>query len=109
MAETAMASVPNGGGAPTSGDDVLDRPTLERLLAVAGEDAPLKRSLIESFLASADQHLASLQAACDRDDPAAAELPAHSLKSSSAMFGATTLSSLCAAIEREARSGVGVA
>jgi len=61
--------------------------------------------LIDAYLEDTEQFVQAMQDACDCDDLNAIELPAHSMKSSSANVGAMRLSSLAKVLEEKIRSG----
>jgi HPt (histidine-containing phosphotransfer) domain-containing protein len=69
-----------------------------------GSTAALGR-LIDIFLENTPQSLSSLRSALVQSDAGALRMAAHSLKSSSASYGAMHLSELCKALEEMARSG----
>jgi len=61
--------------------------------------------LIDAYLEDTEQFVQAMQDACDCDDLNAIEMPAHSMKSSSANVGAMRLSSLARELEEKIRSG----
>ncbi len=61
--------------------------------------------LIDAYLEDTEHFVQAMQDACERDDLNAIELPAHSMKSSSANVGAMRLSSLARELEQQIRSG----
>ncbi len=61
--------------------------------------------LIDAYLEDTENFVQAMQDACERDDLNAIELPAHSMKSSSANVGAMRLSSLAKELEEQIRSG----
>jgi len=62
--------------------------------------------LVRVYLEDAPQRLRELESAAASGDAAAQVAPAHTLKSSSANIGATTLSDLARSIEHSARAGI---
>ncbi len=62
-------------------------------------------SLIDAYLEDTGQFVREMQAACERDEIKAIEVPAHSMKSSSANIGAMRLSTLAKELEEQVRSG----
>ena len=93
---------------PCTTDDaeqVLDARVLDDLRALGGADDPgLLTELIELFLRDAPERIAEIEGALERGDAASLERAAHTLKSSSANLGATSLSALCREIEAAARA-----
>lgn len=77
----------------------LDPVALQALAEMTGGNAAFLASLIDSFCASAPELLAALRQALQQGDAAALRLAAHSLKSNSANFGATTLQQACRELE----------
>ncbi len=86
---------------------VIDREVLDELRAMlgAGENAGFLRDLIQDFLNDSRQLLDELHEAARRDDAPTFERLAHTLKSSSAMFGALTFSNACRELEEIGESG----
>jgi HPt (histidine-containing phosphotransfer) domain-containing protein len=85
--------------------DALDATALQELLETTGGDRSFLAELIDTFLAEAPTLLADMQRALA--DGRADELrrAAHSLKSTSASFGAHGLARLARQIEEPARAG----
>lgn len=83
---------------------VLDGDVLEELAASVSDDRGFVRELIRTYLADAEDQLASIEAAVAADDPAALVRPAHTLKSSSATLGARRLAERARALEMAGRS-----
>jgi len=93
-----------GGEAATAG--VLDEKALSRIRAMQREGAPsVLLRVIDIFLGAAPKLLAQMRAAVAGDDPLQLCRAAHSLKSSSANLGATSLSALCRELEAMGQSG----
>ena len=61
--------------------------------------------LIHAYLEDTQQFVREMQGACERDNFSAIEVPAHSMKSSSANIGAMRLSTLARELEEQIRSG----
>lgn len=80
----------------------LERPALDELRAMTGDDAALYVELLDTFLSDADLYLGELRAA---DDPATLARAAHSLKSNAMTVGATELADACRGLEADARAG----
>ncbi len=94
----AIATRPPG----PSGTGILDEKALDQLRAL-GEDMLAK--LVKLFREHAPKLVEDLLAALEPGDPEALRRAAHSLKSSSANLGATTLSAHCLALEKAAHEG----
>ena len=63
------------------------------------------QAVVQVFLASLENRSQELAVACKNGDAASMVRIAHTLKGSSAQFGAEELSSLCQQVERLARMG----
>jgi len=84
-------------------DSPLDWATVARLQALPGRKGRTFLSdLTERFIAAAEDQAARMQEAADDNDADTLQRIAHSLKSSSASMGATTLSRQCREIESAA-------
>jgi signal transduction histidine kinase/DNA-binding response OmpR family regulator len=95
------SEAPPAGSAPPA---ALDREVLRQLEEELG-GAEALRQIVATFLDSAPGFLAALRDAAGRGDPSGMERAAHTLKSTSAMLGATALSVQCAELERLGRAG----
>jgi CheY-like chemotaxis protein len=84
---------------------VLDPTALETLQEVVGGEAALLRELIDSFLEETPPLVATLRQALEQGDAAELHRAAHTLKSSSNDFGATTLAELCQELETMGKAG----
>jgi signal transduction histidine kinase/DNA-binding response OmpR family regulator len=82
----------------------LDRGALAQLQEELG-GAEALRQVITTFLESTPRFLGGLRDAASRGDAAGMQRVAHTLKSTSAMLGATALSAQCAELERLSRAG----
>jgi len=71
---------------------------------VADNDANIMLELIDIFIHDSANNIRCIAQAVEQKEFRKLEISAHSLKSSSATFGATILSSLCAHIEQIARA-----
>ena len=93
--------------APDGSDTVaplrLDEAALGRLRELGGEEFLVE--LIDTFLAGADGHVASLRRSIDHGDADELRRVAHTLKSSAATFGAGELEEHARELEERARSG----
>jgi PAS domain S-box-containing protein len=82
----------------------LDPAALDNLHQLAGPDASFMPKLIATFLKTAPELLNNLQLAIAQENPAALCLAAHSLKSNSKQFGASTLAVFCTDLETLGRT-----
>jgi len=91
----------------TTGDtplDVIDDSVLESLVALPqSNDLDLVNQVIQTYIKSSMDLMTRLGEAIDRSDSECIRAAAHSLKSSSANVGATTMAELCASIETSTR------
>jgi CheY-like chemotaxis protein/HPt (histidine-containing phosphotransfer) domain-containing protein len=84
----------------------LDKDAFLKFQASLGEEnQSMVASLIRDFLAEGEQLAADLHTAALKGNAESIRLAAHSLKSSSQMFGALTLAQTCRLMETNARSG----
>ena len=81
---------------------VLDDAVLDELRAVLGDEVD---RIIQVYLEDAPRLVAQLEHAAAHNDPIALRVAAHTLKSSSANVGATTLSDAARRLEHGARDG----
>lgn len=85
---------------PPARTAVIDGQALDNIRVLQGEDNPaFLDKIIRTYLDHARQLLAALQEAVARSDALTLQKTAHSLKSSSAALGATTLAALCQDLE----------
>lgn len=84
---------------------ILDPAALENLSDMVDGDLAFLSELVGTFFRNAPQLLRDMRQAIERGDAAALALAAHSLKSNSATFGATTLATLCRDLEMLGRTG----
>jgi len=80
-------------------NDELDPGAVATLLDLLDGDPAELADLVQTFLSSATSLRAELRDAVERQDWGAAGRVVHTLKSSSAVFGATALSSRCQLLE----------
>ena len=80
----------------------FDKGVFESLVRDLEADADTQRDLLTEYLSTSAKLMIELRRAMSAADAIAVSRTAHSLKSSSAMFGALRLSSLCLEIERAA-------
>jgi HPt (histidine-containing phosphotransfer) domain-containing protein len=83
-------------------DETLDRAALAELLETVGGDREFLEELIDTYLGDSPSLLADLRAGMSAGDAAAVRRAAHTLKSTSATFGATRLATTCREIEAAA-------
>lgn len=88
----------------TTNTSLIDRRTFEELQATAGDD--FVRELVDTFLVEAPQMLNDLRQAFAEGDANRFRRVAHSLKSNSNTFGATTLGALARDLELEGLDGL---
>src|SRR5262249_25429344 len=88
---------PDGGTATPSAGGVLDLTRLKALEEQLG-DLGLLRDTVRTYLTEMPRRRDALRAAVRDDDRTAVKLVAHSLRSSSAMLGATSLAQRCAEV-----------
>lgn len=88
-----------------SDHDAIDQAALASLYEVAGGDPAFVAEMIDAFLVEASELLETLQAAVAANDATALRRPAHSLKSSSATFGAMAMADLCQRLEELGKAG----
>ena len=83
-------------------DEILDQATLAGLLETVGGDREFLVELIGTYLGDSPTLIAGLRAGLASGDAAAVRRAAHTLKSTSASFGATRLVTICREIEAAA-------
>jgi PAS domain S-box-containing protein len=96
----AQRTVPGGSG--TGSRETLDHAALESLVSSFGggdEGWGTVRELLDTFLEDAAAQIATLRDAIERGDAEEAQRTAHTLKSSSATFGANSFAELCRELE----------
>ncbi|MBD1940234.1 PAS domain S-box protein [Microcoleus sp. FACHB-68] len=85
----------------------IELKALNELRQMLGEDsAEMLTMVIDSYLADAVDLLQALRRAAEQGNATALNLPAHTLKSTSATLGATVLAQLCKQLETMARTGM---
>lgn len=85
--------------------DGIDRGMLENLLESVGGDKEFIATLLASFLADALVQISAMQEAFVAGNAEGLQRASHSLKSSSAAFGAMRLSKQCKEVEDMAEAG----
>lgn len=83
----------------------IDRATLVTLYGEIGSDPAFFAELLTTFFEDTSQLLSDMDAAIEAHDSGEVRRLAHSLKSNSASFGATSLSRLCRELEERAAHG----
>jgi len=86
-------------------DEPINGAALDELLETVGGDREFLADLIQTYLADSPDLFAELRAAIAADDAATARRAAHTLKSTSASFGAEDLAARCREIEASAAAG----
>jgi len=86
-------------------DHTIDMAALQRLLNVVGGDPEDLQELLDDFVESVPETVAKMKEAGQSGDLTALRIAAHSLKSNARDFGASTLASLCEALEHACRDG----
>lgn len=84
----------------------IDRDALVALLEAVGGEQAILEDLAATFLVDIDAQLDELRRGLEAQDAAAVQRAAHSLKSTSASFGATRLADTSKGIEESTQSGV---
>ncbi|MEM6645187.1 MAG: response regulator [Bacteroidota bacterium] len=93
---------------PPAEDRVIDFTVLAELGEMLGADDPeMLHELIVEFFADAENLLDTIQETASHSDFHGLRRAAHTLKSSSAMFGALDFSERCRELEHRGRDGVG--
>lgn len=85
--------------------EILDPSALDQLIEDTGGDAEFMQEIIDEFLADTRDLIATIEDACNAGNATEAHRAAHSIKSTSASFGARAFSSLAADIESRCREG----
>jgi PAS domain S-box-containing protein len=86
--------------------DIIDRAALDKLLEATGGDQATLRELINSYLLDAAALLDAMRKAVCDQNTVELRRAAHTLKSTSASFGARPLIGLCHELEQRARDGI---
>jgi HPt (histidine-containing phosphotransfer) domain-containing protein len=84
----------------------IDMETLRSLLDAVGGEPSILQDLAETFLEDLETQFGELERARGANDAAAARRAAHTLKSTSASFGANALAGLSQRIETAAAGGI---
>jgi PAS domain S-box-containing protein len=78
---------------------------LKTLAAIVGDDQTVVVSFLKKFVPKAQEMVADIDHAVTASDADSVRFISHKLKGSSSAIGATTLSDLCAALEKAGREG----
>ncbi len=89
---------------PPAGAPAIDGDVLRDLLHQLGDSEGMQAELFDSYLAESKGQVSTLASAADAGDVVTLAAVAHSLRSSSAVLGATALADLLARLERVAGS-----
>jgi HPt (histidine-containing phosphotransfer) domain-containing protein len=82
----------------------IDAEALDLLVEMIGPDEPAAiLDLLDTYIEDSSRQIAAMQSAYASSDFKTAQRMAHSMKSSSATFGALTLSKHCESLEQLAR------
>ncbi|MCA1725788.1 MAG: response regulator, partial [Thermomicrobia bacterium] len=102
----APERLPGAAEHSTRTDTLLDTATLDDIRAMVGDDGEDGLAgLIACFLDDAPRLLKAMRDALERQDAGALQIAAHTMKSTGALFGATALAALCAALEQRSAAG----
>ena len=82
-------------------EDTIDKSVFDNLRNLMGDEF---LALLQAYEEDTAEFVKTLRDACSKDDHAALQLPAHSMKSSSANMGAMRLSTLAKKLEEQVRS-----
>ncbi len=100
------SEAPPAGGASEPPEEPLDQSVLDGLRELTGEGEPdILIELVDIFLSDAAERMVLLRDAIARGDANTLERVAHSLKGSSANFGARRMSRLCLELEQVGKQG----
>ena len=85
---------------PTAWVDVIDGDQLESLRALDGGDGTFLTTLVDSFLTSSAEALATLAAAAEAGDADTLRAEAHRFKGEASTLGASGVAALCGQLEK---------
>jgi len=88
-----------------SDGEMIDQGAFGALSEIAGGDSAFIGEMIDAYLVEASDLLKMMRDALAHEDATVLRRAAHSLKSSSAMFGATTLTERCRRLEELSKAG----
>ncbi len=102
----AGASLPDAADGDSL-DALLDAATLADIRAIVGDDGEDGLAgLINCFLDDAPRLLNAMRDALDTNDAGALQAAAHTMKSTTSLFGATALAALCEALEQRSAASL---
>jgi HPt (histidine-containing phosphotransfer) domain-containing protein len=84
---------------------MIDENVIARLKASLSDDGTVIRQLVDLYANDAPQQLADAAAALEKPEMTMVARAAHSLKSTSASMGATTVTGIALELEQQARKG----
>jgi CheY-like chemotaxis protein len=87
-------------------EPVLDSTAVANLLETFADDASAINGIVEAYLDSAPGLIRAMLTAAQNSDEAGLIYGAHTLKSSSAIIGATNIARLCALLEQQSHANV---
>ena len=99
------ACTPRRAARPEVSLTVIDGATLRELETMLGEDPGFFRGLLQEFLEDAERLVATIRTASEEGTFEELQRAAHTLKSSSATFGALSFSALCRELEEDGHAG----
>jgi PAS domain S-box-containing protein len=102
-ADDAPAAMEDAIAMTTASSPILAPAALEELRSSLDDDGVA--DIIQTYLADTPERLRQLRQSIDAGEAAAVYRTAHTLKSSSALFGAQDMAALCLAVETAARDG----
>ena len=88
-----------------SSDSVIDYNVLSELVVMLGNDLEFASGLIKDFLEDGAELMHNIRSAQEEGDASELERAAHTLKSSSATFGALSISDICKDLEEYGHKG----
>ena len=84
---------------------IINFEVLDELIAMLGNDIEFASGLINDFLEDGEELMGNIRSACDSGNAKELERAAHTLKSSSATFGAMDVAVVCKKLEATGKSG----
>ena len=89
----------------SDGSSVINIEVLDELIAMLGNDIEFASGLIRDFLEDSEELLSNIRSAHEGGNAKEMERAAHTLKSSSATFGATEAAQICKELEELGKNG----
>ena len=87
------------------GANVVNFEVLDELIAMLGNDIEFASGLIRDFLEDSEELLQNIRSAHESGNAKELERAAHTLKSSSATFGASEAAQICKKLEEQGKNG----